>query len=148
MKKFIIVAFASLALAATAMAQPRALGIRATYGAELSYQHDLGSNFVEADLGLFGNGFYLTGVYDFVFASLEGFNFYAGPGAQVGMYKSSNENNENVMRLGLGIVGQLGAEYNFSAIPLGLSLDWRPAFSFTGGGFGWQGFALGVRYRF
>lgn len=52
MKKFILVAFATLALAGAAMAQPRALGIRATYGAEVSYQHSINSNFIEADLGL------------------------------------------------------------------------------------------------
>ena len=78
MKKFIIVVIAALGLAATAMAQPRALGVRVTYGAEISYQHNLGSNFLEADLGLFGNGFYLTGVYDFIFANEGDFNFYAG----------------------------------------------------------------------
>ncbi|HAZ74012.1 MAG TPA: hypothetical protein DCW53_01330 [Rikenellaceae bacterium] len=148
MKKFIVVAFATLALAGAAMAQPRALGVRATWGAEVSYQHSVNSNFVEADLGLFGNGFYLTGVYDFIFASADGFNFYAGPGAQLGFYNGVNDEGNNVLKMGAGIVGQVGAEYNFPSIPLGLSLDWRPGFSFTGAGFGWQGFALGIRYRF
>ena len=84
MKKFIMVIAAVLCLSSAAFAQSRALGVRATYGAELSYQHSIGSNFVEADLGWFKNGFYLTGVYDFVFASEGNFNFYAGPGAAVG----------------------------------------------------------------
>ena len=142
MKKFIMVIAAVLCLSSAAFAQSRALGVRATYGAELSYQHSIGSNFVEADLGWFNNGFYLTGVYDFVFASEGNFNFYAGPGAAVGFYNDSETSGIN-----LGIAGQLGLEYNFN-IPLQLSLDWRPVFNFIHGGFGWEGIALGIRYRF
>ncbi|MBS7316931.1 MAG: hypothetical protein ACI3ZH_06430 [Candidatus Cryptobacteroides sp.] len=142
MKKFIMVIAAVLCLSSAAFAQSRALGVRATYGAELSYQHSIGSNFVEADLGWFKNGFYLTGVYDFVFASEGNFNFYAGPGAAVGFYNDSETSGIN-----LGIAGQLGLEYNFN-IPLQLSLDWRPVFNFIHGGFGWEGIALGIRYRF
>ena len=142
MKKFIMVIAAVLCLSSAAFAQSRALGVRATYGAELSYQHSIGSNFVEADLGWFKNGFYLTGVYDFVFASEGNFNFYAGPGAAVGFYNDSETSGIN-----LGIAGQLGLEYNFN-LPLQLSLDWRPVFNFIHGGFGWEGIALGIRYRF
>ena len=142
MKKFIMVIAAVLCLSSAAFAQSRALGVRATYGAELSYQHSIGSNFVEADLGWFKNGFYLTGVYDFVFASEGNFNFYAGPGAAVGFYNDSETSGIN-----LGIAGQLGLEYNFN-IPLQLSLDWRHVFNFIHGGFGWEGIALGIRYRF
>ena len=142
MKKFIMVIAAVLCLSSAAFAQSRALGVRATYRAELSYQHSIGSNFVEADLGWFNHGFYLTGVYDFVFASEGNFNFYAGPGAAVGFYNDSETSGIN-----LGIAGQLGLEYNFN-IPLQLSLDWRPVFNFIHGGFGWEGIALGIRYRF
>ena len=148
MKKLIIVVIAALGLAVTAMAQPRALGVRVTYGAEISYQHALGSNFLEADLGLFGNGFYLTGVYDFIFANEGNFNFYAGPGAQLGFASYTNEDGNKGLAFGAGVVGQIGAEYNFASIPLQMSLDWRPCFSITCGGFGWQGFALGIRYSF
>lgn len=146
MKKVLIAAVALLMFGIAASAQPRALGVRATLGAEVSYQHGLGTNFVEADLGLFGNGFYLTGVYDFVFASEGNFNFYGGPGAQAGFY-STDDNGDSVTKMDFGVVGQIGMEYNFS-LPISVSLDWRPGISLTGGGIGWQGFALGVRYRF
>ena len=146
MKKVLIVALSILMFGVAASAQPRALGVRATWGAEVSYQHGLGTNFVEADLGLFGNGFYLTGVYDFVFASEGNFNFYGGPGAQAGFY-STDDNGDSVTKMDFGVVGQIGMEYNFS-LPISVSLDWRPGISLTGGGIGWQGFALGVRYRF
>lgn len=147
MKKVLIVALSVLMFGVAASAQPRALGVRATWGAEVSYQHNLGANFVEADLGLFNGGFYLTGIYDFVFASEGNFNFYAGPGAQVGFYGGYDDNGNSVTKMSLGIAGQVGAEYNFS-LPISVSLDWRPTFNFIGGGFGWQGFALGIRYRF
>ena len=51
MKKFIVVVLSVLAFAAVASAQPRALGIRAGYGGEISYQHGGGAGFLEADLG-------------------------------------------------------------------------------------------------
>ena len=149
MKKIVTIIAAVLCFAAVASAQPRAIGVRATYGAELSYQHTLGgANFVEADLGWAGNvGFNLAGIYNFVIGSVNNFNFYAGPGAALSLYSYTQDETAKT-GLGLGIAGQLGAEYEF-AIPLTLSLDWRPVFNFLGNtGFGWHSIALGIRYRF
>lgn len=144
MKKILVVVLSVLAFAAVASAQPRALGVRAGYGGELSYQHYAGSNFVEADLGfLAGNGFYVTGIYDFVLGEAGPFNFYAGPGAQLGFYDYGDDSGFNA-----AIVGQLGMEFQIPSAPINISLDWRPAFNFCYGGFGWNGFALGLRYRF
>lgn len=148
MKKVIIVLFAALALSVAASAQPKALGLRATYGAELSYQHTLGaSNFAELDLGWFYNGFYLTGVYDFNIGQLDGLpiSFYAGPGASLGFWSNA----EDHLHMEAGVTGQLGVEWQVESIPLNISLDWRPTFYFTNNtGFRWQGIALGIRYRF
>ena len=47
MKKIILTAALVLGLAAAASAQPRALGVRIGDGAEISYQHTLGNNFLE-----------------------------------------------------------------------------------------------------
>lgn len=135
-----------LSFSALANAQPRALGLRGGYGAELSYQHSLGRNFVEADLGWTVNGVWVSGIYDFLVPIQDGFNFYAGPGAQLGMYMYTKDG-QYFNRFDLGLAGQVGIEYNFD-FPLQLSLDWRPAFTFLGGGFGFYGIALGVRYRF
>ena len=54
MKKIILIAAMVLGFAVAAVAQPRAIGLRGGYGVELSYQHTLGENFVEANLGLTG----------------------------------------------------------------------------------------------
>lgn len=144
MKKAILIVAAILSFAVVASAQPRAIGVRAGYGAELSYQHSLGNNFAEIDLGWYTGGLSLTGIYDFVFASAGDLNFYGGPGVQAYLYSSQGYSYFNA-----AIAGQIGMEYNFASIPLQLSLDWRPAFYFLHGtAFGWQGFGLGIRYRF
>lgn len=154
MKKIIIVVLSVLAVSFAASAQPRAIGIRAGWGGELSYQHYMGGeNFLEADLGFVGgsgsSGFYLTGIYDWVFASSGNFNFYAGPGLQLGAYAYNDGDNGTHTAAQIAVVGQLGAEFVIPGAPINISLDWRPAFYLlNSGSFSASGFALGLRYRF
>ena len=145
MKKLLVVLVSLLAFAAVASAQSRAIGARIGYGAELSYQHSLGSNFLEADLGFLGSahGLYITGIYDFIFAKAGSLNFYGGPAAQIGLYTYSTVRSFNA-----GVGAQLGAEFELPSLPLNISLDWRPIYYLRYGGFGWDGIALGIRYRF
>ena len=144
MKKILAILVAAFAFVAVASAQPRAIGVRAGWGGELSYQHGGGAGFLEADLGfLANNGFYVTGIYDFILGSAGICNFYMGPGVQLGFYKHADENGFNA-----GIAGQIGVEFEIPSVPLNISLDWRPVYYFNYGGFGWQGIALGIRYRF
>lgn len=146
MKKFLAIAVALVAFAAVASAQPRALGLRAGYGGELSYQHSIGSNFAEFDLGLFGHSAAISGIYDFIIAGDGNFNFYAGPGARLGTWVG-----KDYAGFDLGIAAQVGLEYNFS-FPLQISIDWKPIWHFIGDdayrGFDGYGAALGLRYRF
>ena len=147
MKKILAIALSVLAFAAVASAQSRAIGLRAGGDAEISYQHSLGVNFLEADLGMdvagpYG-GFHLTGIYDFNFGLAEGVNFYVGPGAQVSFWTA-----EDYSGLGIGLGGQLGFEYQFYGIPFNISLDWRPMWDFLGAGANWSSAAIGFRYRF
>ena len=148
MKKVLAILLGVLAFAAVASAQPRALGVRGGWngniGGEVSYQHSLGSNFAEFDLGMWGNGFSLVGVYDIIFANAGAVNFYIGPGAQLQVGKV-----EDTVAWAGAVVGQLGFEVE-TGIPLNISLDWRPSCWLLGGHpfFAWQGFALGLRYRF
>ena len=146
MKKALILFAAILGFAVVASAQPRAIGIRAGYnfgvGGEVSYQHNLGANFGELDLGWFNGGFSLAGIYDFIVAGTGEVNVYAGPGAQLFFYNGAGNMNA-------GVVGQLGVEWNFPEFPLELSIDWRPMYLFTNGGyFGYNNVGLGLRYRF
>ena len=140
MKKIILIAALVLGFAAAASAQPKAIGLRIGYGAELSYQHNVGANFIEADLGL--ESFKNLGVaatYNFSIAEFgDGFKFYAGPGIGLGFAES----------LMVGAAGQAGVEYNFASAPVNISVDVRPYFDFMGVGLvGWYPH-IGVRYNF
>jgi len=122
------------------------------YGAELSYQHPLGSsNRLEADLGWNYYGLGLVGVYQWVWdlsALQTGFNWYAGVGGGLGLYDYGYNGITRNSSFNLGVAGQVGIEYNFN-IPLQLSLDYRPVFYFLGTGhFVSDGIALAVRYKF
>ena len=149
MKKVIAILVAVLAFAAVANAQPRAFGARIGYGAEVSYQYSLGNNFAEMDLGLVGKqGWYVSALYDIVFGSAGIFSFYAGPGVQLGTKNYEDTDGGDIMKFDAAVLGQIGAEVELDALPLNISLDWRPAFSLGGGGFYGVGIGLGVRYRF
>jgi hypothetical protein len=153
MKKIIFALALSLGLSGALNAQVagKAIGIRFANefnGGELTFQTALGrSNRLELDLGLnhwrnsyYNSGFQLTGIYQWVWGLdqiASGLNWYAGLGASAGTYRSN---------LGLGLVGQLGLEFNFN-IPLQISLDWRPTifnsyYTYYGGN------GLSLRYRF
>lgn len=145
MKRILILLVAALGLSVAANAQSRALGLRAGYGGELSYQHSFGSNFAEFDLGWFSRGFDIVGIYDFVIAGNGQVNLYAGPGAQLGFYNHYDGDS----KVNVGIAGQLGVEWNIPSVPLQLSVDWRPVyFLMHNGGFGYDSVGLGIRYRF
>ncbi|MDO9154600.1 MAG: hypothetical protein Q7U47_13010 [Paludibacter sp.] len=145
MKKIIVTLalLVSIACAMNAQVDGKAIGLRFGYGAELSYQHPLGNaNRLELDLGLSNWGIALNGIYQWVWdlsALSDGFNWYAGAGAAVGFHQNF---------FGVGILGQVGIEYNFN-IPLQLSLDYRPGiYVLPGFHSSYDGICLGVRYRF
>lgn len=156
MKKIILLAVAVLGFTVAASAQPRAIGLRLGYGAEVSYQHSLGNNFVEADLGLIGFGANVNAnaVYNFMIAQPQWtdrgeWGFYAGPGLGAGWGMTEGNNYFNV-----GVVGQVGLEYTFW-FPLQLAIDFRPQIGVVmvpkaGAAFYFDSWcpALSVRYRF
>ena len=144
MKKFLLVAAAILGMAVVAAAQPRAIGVRIGYGAELSYQHTMGGeNFGQLDLGWSAGAISAGVAYDFQVAPLGPLNFFAGPQIYMSLV---NVNDQTTFGLGAG--AHLGLEYCFD-FPLQLSLDWKPTFMFIPGtAFGWTSIALGIRYLF
>ncbi|MCR5822245.1 MAG: hypothetical protein K6F85_04945 [Bacteroidales bacterium] len=153
MKKVIIAIVAIFALG-TANAQIQDLGIRGAFGsgagAELSAMWGLGGNRLETDLGWSGGNHWsyinLSGVYQWTWELGGDFGWFAGVGANVGIYSSDVEGYDS--GLGLGVLGQIGLEFNPSAIPFQFTLDFRPQWDFVGhSGFGYAG-ALGIRYRF
>lgn len=130
----------------------KTIGIRFGYGGEISYQQPIGdANRLEVDLGLNNYGFGIYGIYQWVwdFSTLaDGFNWYAGVGGSIGSFYFGNSLINRNNDFNVGLVGQVGIEYNFD-IPLQLSLDYRPVFYFLNG-FDptYNGICLAARYRF
>jgi len=152
MKKmfFAFLLLLSIAGSVNAQVDGKAIGIRFGYGGEISYQQPLGNaNRLELDLGLDHYGFGLSGVYQWVWdlsTLADGFNWYAGFGAAVGSFDFDSNNGSRALNVGL--LGQVGIEYNFN-IPIQLSLDYRPGFYFLNGSNPtYDGICLAARYRF
>lgn len=150
----------------TSQVNPHAIGIRGgggNYGrgGEISYQHGMGdANRLELDLGWRGrnnynwnngNGshyshMYIAGIYHWNWNIVDGFNWFVGPGAQVGFYNDKWDDNNDGISLAIG--GQIGIEYDFNSLgaPLLLGFDTRPMWGFFyGPGYG---AAFSLRYTF
>lgn len=154
MKKLVLLIIIFTAtISAHAQFESRAIGVRfggGNYGGgfEANYQHGLSDvNRLEFGLALnsWNGSSYVSfaGVYQWVWELGEGFNWYAGPGAQFLAVSNASA---------IGVGGQIGVEYNFNInldTPLNISLDMRPMLNFASGNndFGWAG-ALGIRYTF
>lgn len=153
MKKVFVLLFAVVALSFAGNAQ-NAIGVRGAFGnssaAELSFQHSLGAaNRLELDLGWhnykdWGSYVNLTAIYQWNWNITGGLGWYAGVGANAGLYTGKYESDN----FGIGLDAQIGLEYKFS-IPLQVSLDFRPQWDLLGhaSGFGY-GVALGLRFCF
>ena len=137
MKKTVIIIIAILALSATAIAQPRAVGARFAaggwMGSEFSYQHNMNgaeTQFLEVDLGLERyDGFRLTGTWNWdvwhpEMSSSGDWIFYLGAGTTLGFIDYDGEDHYGYM---IGAVAQVGLEYRFDAVPLSFSADLRPS---------------------
>lgn len=133
MKKFLIILSCVLGLSLTAAAQPRAVGLRfpamAAFGAEFSYQHEVGNaQFIEFELGLERyNGFRTSGLWNWELANPEwtaegAWTLYGGGGITLGFVEYDRNGNFGYMG---GLTAQLGLEYRFE-FPLALSVDLRP----------------------
>lgn len=152
MKKFILVLAATVLAAVAVSAQPRAIGARLGWGAEVSYQHSLGvDNMLSAELSFPGfiGGVGAAATYDWLnpfntaipWNHKGEWNWYLGAGAGLGFgwpdvekstvgdvtYKTSAN------WFSIGVAGRVGIEYEFW-FPLQLSLDWRPT---IGPSFSW-----------
>lgn len=151
MKKVLLIMVAVLGFAFAANAQ-NAIGLRfgggSSYGAEISYQKDLGANRLEFDLGAnlpSLNFFYLAGIYQWKGGINDWLGWFAGPGIKASYCMNHG--------FGIALAGQVGLEANFAKIPnFQFTLDARPEYEFILpkeciNSFGWA-LALGVRYKF
>ncbi len=151
MKKFILVLAAATLAAVAVSAQPRAIGARFGYGAEVSYQHSLGeANMISAELTFPAfQGVGAAATYDWInpfnatipWNHKGEWNWYMGVGAGLGLgFPDVNKWTAGAATcktssnwFSIGAAGRIGVEYNFW-FPLQLSLDWRPV---IGPSFSW-----------
>lgn len=156
MKKIIIAIVAVFAMSTAANAQLSGIGVRLGggqgFGAELSTMWNFG-NRTEIDLGWGSYNhhthFTLTGIYQWQGEIGSGFGWFAGVGARVAYWNWENGYGEDDSNIALALAGQAGIEYQFSAIPIQLSLDIRPAFYLLPStDFQWGDIAFGIRYMF
>jgi hypothetical protein len=123
------------------------------FGGEISYQKKLNDqNRLEIDLGWRNSNnidaVKLIGLYQWVWKIEDSFNWYAGVGAGIGSWKTSNDTNSD-KDLFVVASGDIGIEYRFD-IPLLISLDFRPEIGAAGyyeNRYG-SDIALALRYRF
>lgn len=140
-KLLLLVAFLSLGKLSTAQELGIRLGDVVGNTVAIDGMVSLGEfSRVHADIS-FGDGLGVEALYDFLYKPLgaEAFNWYVGAGPSMLI--------DDPFYLGLS--GEIGLDYHFNAVPLSLSLDWRPTFwlieetDLSGRGFG-----LNVRYVF
>ncbi len=156
-KSGIIILFFLLTLPVISMAQrgDNAIGLRfgggVGYDTEITFQTPFDSNRAELDLGFGSRGDFsywkLTGVYQWVMPIESGFYWYLGVGPSLGSWSHDDLDDSGVF---LAAALNAGIEYNFSEVPLQISIDTRPELSFVNppdDPFGF-GLALAVRYRF
>ena len=143
MKRILLALAAVVAFSFVAVAQPRAVGLRAgNYGVDVSYENYAGEfDFLEFELGLDDafntNAFHFDGVYNIMIAQPDWsaygqWGIYAGPLVYA------------------GLLGNVGLEYIFD-FPLQFSLSLRPRLMFGDGKIRRNGLltlGLGVRYMF
>lgn len=147
MKKSFLLIFAIVALGWQGSAQEiakNAIGIRLGegdgFGPEINYQRAIGdNNRLEFGFAWHSRSYHdavkLTGIYQWIWHIDDGFNWYAGPGAGLGIVSYDHYYNYYPYRKNKSsdvfgfVTGQIGIEYGFD-FPLLLSFDIRPQFNF------------------
>ncbi len=165
MKKFFVTIIVIIALSGftSAQVEDHSLGLRFGslfgLGTEISYQHGLNNiNRLEVDLGFSSryeynnssrydyNSWALTGLYHWVWSLENNFNWYAGPGAQIGSWNSMIYGSRYNNGLFLAAAGNVGIEYSFP-VKIQIALDARPQLGLLNSGSGIN-IGLSVRYQF
>ena len=150
MKKVLVIALIAV-LAFSFAYSEMTVGLRGGSGLSASLRVPAGeSNAIEGILSLYNSGFVVTGMYQWhkplAIGEIENFSWYFGGGAHAGISWLWSP------AFTLGIDGIVGIEYDFESlinIPLKLSLDYKPAWSFIGTwGSDWLGLAGTIRYTF
>jgi hypothetical protein len=129
------------------------IGLRAGPYYGLTVKHFTGSNTALEGLFTRWSGIDITVLYEVHNRAFDvnRLNWYFGLGGHVGFWNGSdlNHGTAGTKYTIIGLDGILGLEYNFSEVPINISIDWKPAFNIIGYSEFWPyGGALSIRYVF
>lgn len=156
MKKLILGFTFAFFISGMALAQDytTGIGLRGGFSSGFTVKHFTGERTaLEGILSTRWHGFNITGLYEihnYPFA-VEGLSWYYGVGGHIGFWDGADVDwaDDDDTYTVIGIDGVLGLEYSFVEVPIGLSLDWKPALNVIGhSGFWGDGGALSIRYIF
>jgi len=153
-KLLILVSLFCLATLSQAQNYNTGIGIRGGSANGLSIKHFIGENTaVEGILSSRWQGLNITGLYEIHNQAFQepGLNWYYGFGGHIGFWDGNHSHwgDDDTDYTVIGIDGILGLEYNFSEIPINVSIDWKPTLNIVGySGFWGDGVGLSVRYVF
>jgi len=158
MKKIILTITVALSVIILANAQDYStgIGLRGGFFNGITVKHFIGDNTaLEGILSTRWSGFEITGLYEIHNQAfdVDRLNWYYGFGAHVGLYDGdktySSWGNEGETYTVIGVDGIIGMEYNFTEVPINISIDWKPTLNLIGfTGFWADGIALSIRYIF
>lgn len=133
------------------------IGVRGGFFNGLTIKHFISDR--AALEGLFTtrwSGFGITGLYEIHNNAFDipRLHWYYGVGGHIGFFDGRHthrywgERDQRSYTV-IGVDFILGLEYNFTELPINLSVDWKPAFNITGhNGFWYDDGALSLRYIF
>jgi hypothetical protein len=150
MKKVLMALIAGVFITLAAQAQENsyrnAVGIRLgpsvpAVKSGITFKHFLASNNAIEGILSFGDGFAICGLYEIHKPiAAENLQWFIGFGGYAGFVNKVTS---------IGAAGIVGLDYNFTNIPLNLSLDWKPELNIIEKvGFEGSTVGLSVRYRF
>ncbi len=147
MKKILFVMFAAfLAIGVDANAQSWGAGLKVGSDYGINVKRYMGGNAWEVVGAFHRGGFNVLGLYEWNISLGNGFTFYYGFGANLGVWDKNDDDDSS--DFGLGIDGVVGVEWQLpNNIPFALTLDWTPQFQLIPETEFWaKGISFGIKY--
>jgi len=150
MKKIVLTFFLAFGLLAANAQYKHSLGIALGSPSGITYKTFLSDNkALDFTLGISGNYFTVSGLYEIHAPIQDNLQWYYGPGAHIGSWSGNDYGSGGFF----GIDGVIGIEFN-PDIPFAFSLDLRPGINLIGNEYNgthnwffWQS-QFGIKYVF
>ncbi len=132
-----------------------AIGVKFLYGISLTAKHFLKEKhalegiFTYRGFNGLGTQIGISAAYEYHLPvnGVQNLKWYVGGGGHF-EYFSFDDNLVDPTTT-VGALGVLGLEYKFKGLPIAISTDWQPVFTFnSGGGFSAENGGIGVKYTF